>query len=74
MEHPLEKVLKKPFSFIFLNIAIILFILVYRFVYVSGLSDDARKIGILDGRKGFDIILHIISRFLQYHDAEQDET
>lgn len=47
-------------------IAIILFILVYRFVYVSGLSDDARKIGILDGRKGFDVILHIISRFLQY--------
>ena len=62
----LKQSVKKAVIIYIPYITIISAILIYRFVYVSDLSDDVRKIGILNGREGFGVILHFISLFLQY--------
>ncbi len=45
---------------------ILLFILVYRFVYIPSLSKDVRPVNVFSQYKGLNIILHLLSLVLQY--------
>ncbi len=45
---------------------ILVFILVYRFVYIPSLSKDVRPVNVFTQYKGLDIILHPVSLVLQY--------
>ncbi len=45
---------------------ILVFILLYRFIYIPSLSEDVREISMFSEYKGFNIILHLGSLFVQY--------
>ena len=45
---------------------ILVLILIYRFIYIPSLSKDIREISMFSEYKGFNLILHLASLFLQY--------
>ena len=45
---------------------ILVFILLYRFIYIPSLSEDVREISMFSEYKGINIILHLGSLFVQY--------